>query len=323
MKVSVALCTYNGQKYLADQLSSIINQIHPVDEIIICDDCSTDKTIKIVQSFDQMHPGIIKLHINANNIGAKKNFEKAFNLTTGDIIFFSDQDDIWEINKVLIMIEALDASPDCLGVFSDAYLINGVGERCNYSFLDTLSFTDSERKGIDRKDICRYILRYGNIVAGSMLAVKKECKNKVLPFRLMELMWHDEWIALALSLEFKLAYKDSKLINYRQHSEQQIGAGNEKSIAVRRNIKMFRDVDYQIKYPLQYFNYIWHTYYRIFPYTKELDMLQLLVAECREDALKAKRILLLHHNFFARKAKLCKWYIKGQFETSLEELLVL
>jgi glycosyltransferase involved in cell wall biosynthesis len=321
MNISVALCTYNGEKYLAEQLGSILNQTCPVSEIIICDDRSSDRSIEIINELSLQHKGIIQLHINDRNLGGKKNFEKAFGLTTGDIIFFSDQDDVWESNKVELMVKALVDSPDSLGIFTDAYLISEVGERYNYSFLDSLSFTDHERRTTSKEHLCRYILRYGNIVAGSMLAVKKECKKNVLPFHLMDFIWHDEWIALMLSSEFKLSYLDLKLINYRLHSEQQIGAGNDKSIAAVQNFKMLNVFENQIKFPLQYFNYIWHTYNRVIQYGKELKTLEPLVLECKNDAFQAKKRLVLQYGFFTRKAKLCKWFFNRQFETSFKEVV--
>ena len=99
MKLSVAVCTFNGEKYISEQLNSIINQTLAVNEIIICDDQSSDSTIEIINSFIEKYPTLIKLYQNKINLNVNKNFEKAITLSTGDYIFLSDQDDVWEKNS--------------------------------------------------------------------------------------------------------------------------------------------------------------------------------------------------------------------------------
>ncbi|MDO9153719.1 MAG: glycosyltransferase [Paludibacter sp.] len=84
--ISVALCTYNGEKFIEEQLNSILNQTLPVEEIVICDDGSTDNTLNIINLFEQNNRNI-KVFRNKNNLGTIKNFEKAISLTSGDIIF--------------------------------------------------------------------------------------------------------------------------------------------------------------------------------------------------------------------------------------------
>jgi len=92
--ISVALCTYNGELYLREQLESILKQTFPPDEIIICDDGSTDTTIKILEEFRRKSFIPVKVYYNKENLGVSKNFEKAISLCSGDIIFLSDQDDV-------------------------------------------------------------------------------------------------------------------------------------------------------------------------------------------------------------------------------------
>ena len=90
MKVSVAMCTYNGHQYIKEQLLSILEQTIPIDEIIICDDGSKDATIQIIIEYMNAYPGVIKLIKNSQNLGYTKNFEKAICLCSGDIIFLAD-----------------------------------------------------------------------------------------------------------------------------------------------------------------------------------------------------------------------------------------
>ena len=101
--ISVAMCTYNGEKYIQEQLESIIYQSVPPDEIVICDDCSNDATLEIVKDILNSYDGIVQLVSNKHNLGYRKNFEKAISLCHGDIIFLSDQDDVWSSNKIEII----------------------------------------------------------------------------------------------------------------------------------------------------------------------------------------------------------------------------
>ena len=100
MKLSVALCTFNGEIFLKEQLDSILNQSINIDEIIVCDDQSTDNTKQILESYKKDNPDLFKIYYNEKNLRSNKNFEKAIKLTSGDYIFLSDQDDIWKENKV-------------------------------------------------------------------------------------------------------------------------------------------------------------------------------------------------------------------------------
>ncbi len=100
--VSVAMCTYNGERFLAQQLDSIINQTYTNIEIVICDDGSTDKTIQMIQEYQKKF-ATIKLYQNKTNLGFVQNFAKAISLTTGDYVATSDQDDIWLKNKIEIL----------------------------------------------------------------------------------------------------------------------------------------------------------------------------------------------------------------------------
>jgi len=88
MKVSIALCTYNGEKFLAEQLKSIAGQTRLPDELVICDDCSQDATVDIVRGFAKVAPFSVRLLTNKTNAGSTKNFERAISLCEGDIIFF-------------------------------------------------------------------------------------------------------------------------------------------------------------------------------------------------------------------------------------------
>ena len=108
MRLSVAMCTYFGKDYIRDQLLSIHRQTVPVDEIVICDDCSEDDTVEIIRKLTKQYDLPVRLFINEWNYGYKKNFEQAICRCTGDIIFLSDQDDTWIPTKVETIVNYFD-----------------------------------------------------------------------------------------------------------------------------------------------------------------------------------------------------------------------
>ena len=106
VKVSVVMCTYNGARFLKEQLDSIINQTYPIYELIIIDDCSSDDTILILETYAK-EKSFIKVFQNRKNLGINENFYSAMKLTTGDFIAVSDQDDIWELDKIQTQIQSI------------------------------------------------------------------------------------------------------------------------------------------------------------------------------------------------------------------------
>lgn len=219
MKLSVAICTYNGEKFIEQQLNSILNQSIKVDEIIVCDDQSSDNTISILKKLQEEHNCIVIVE-NDTNLRSNKNFEKAIALSTGDYIFLADQDDLWKPEKVDKTISIFNENPSAEGVFSNAALI----DENNIVFTDktiwdSVFFYEKElSKPIDFFDI---ITKNGNVVTGATLCIKKEVKSLVLP--ISEENFHDEWIASLLALRKTLFYSTESLISYRIHSLQQVG----------------------------------------------------------------------------------------------------
>lgn len=122
-KISVAMATYNGAEYLEEQLESIRTQTLPPDELIICDDRSKDNTVEVAKKYIQEHnlSDSWKVYVNEENLGYADNFHKAAKLTTGDMIFFSDQDDTWRKDKIEIMMGIMGEHPDCAVLCTDYY----------------------------------------------------------------------------------------------------------------------------------------------------------------------------------------------------------
>lgn len=122
--ISVCMATYNGEKYIHEQMSSILPQLCDLDEIIVCDDASVDKTVAILESFCDNR---IKLFRNSSNLGHVKNFEKAISLANGEYIFLSDQDDIWEPNKIKKTIDVFERRSNISLIYHNLHLIDESG----------------------------------------------------------------------------------------------------------------------------------------------------------------------------------------------------
>jgi glycosyltransferase involved in cell wall biosynthesis len=229
MKTSVAMCTYNGEKYIKTQLESILNQTVAIDEIIICDDGSNDKTIAIVAQIQFENPNKIYLYQNPVNLGSNKNFEKAISKCTGDYIFLSDQDDLWKKQKVEKIIQYFSKNPSTEAVFTNADLINDSSEKFTESSLwNSVYFMEEElTKPIN---LYNHIKFRSNIVTGATLCFKKEIKDLILPIPTVQEFYHDEWIAIIIASRNNLAYLTDKLISYRIHSGQQIGTNGSHKI---------------------------------------------------------------------------------------------
>ncbi|WP_348825262.1 glycosyltransferase family 2 protein [Flavobacterium aestuarii] len=223
MKTSVAMCTHNGEKFIKYQIESILQQSLPIDEIVICDDGSNDKTIEIIQQFQVDYPNKIFLHQNPINLGSNKNFEKAISICKGDYIFLSDQDDIWKKNKAEKIIQFFSENETAEAVFSNAELINDNNKKFTDNNLwNSIGFI--ENKLPKPIDLYHHIKFKSNTVTGATLCIKKEIKSLILPIPDIHKFHHDEWIAIITASRKKLEYLTDELISYRIHEEQQIGA---------------------------------------------------------------------------------------------------
>ncbi len=229
MMISVALCTYNGEAFLIEQLQSIFDQTMKVDEIVVCDDRSSDNTVNIIKEFDLKYPGIIQLYINEKTLGSKYNFEKAISLTKGDYIFLSDQDDIWLLYKVERMIEQFSFNRNAQLFFTNGELIDEKGNDLNVTLWDKWGFTFALREQWRNNEYAyNDLFINNNKVTGATVALKKELKKDILPFQLPEGYWHDAWMALHAAKKDGLYFIEELLIKYRIHPGQLVGVGNGK-----------------------------------------------------------------------------------------------
>src|SRR5467141_2319930 len=122
--ISVAMCTYNGARFLPEQLESMAAQTRLPGELVVCDDRSTDESVEIVRNFARAAPFPVRLEMNEENLGSTKNFEKAIELCQGEIIALADQDDVWRPEKLSCIAGVLEPDDRIGAIFSDAELID-------------------------------------------------------------------------------------------------------------------------------------------------------------------------------------------------------
>ncbi len=221
MTTSVAMCTYNGEKFLQPQLDSILNQSVQVDEIVVCDDGSTDSTMKILEDYATKYPKIFRIYQNAENLRSVKNFEKAISLCSNDIIFLSDQDDIWLPEKVKKMVQYFMHHTGISVLCTNGF---GIDEANN--ILDVITIWDAPelvRQSGGRFDYFEILSRIENFATGATMAIRKKYLKEIIPFPLLEGFHHDEWIALISASQRKIEILDEKLFKYRVHNQQLVG----------------------------------------------------------------------------------------------------
>jgi glycosyltransferase involved in cell wall biosynthesis len=140
LTISVAMCTCNGEVYLREQLESILAQTEPPNELIVCDDASTDGTVALLESFKKASPFPVTIIVNKNRVGVCKNFENAIGHCSGEIIFLADQDDIWLPAKLETVMATFERNPLCGYVFSNAELIDEQGNGIGRDLWTSISF---------------------------------------------------------------------------------------------------------------------------------------------------------------------------------------
>jgi glycosyltransferase involved in cell wall biosynthesis len=203
MKISVCLASYNGERYIAEQLTSILNQLSLEDELIISDDSSTDKTLSIIQSFQDSRIRIFPKNSFYNPIF---NFENTLKQATGEVVVLSDQDDIWLDHKLEIIRNRFENKPS--GIYTivlDGKIIDDTGTIIGESIFQRLSSGPGLLKNI-----------LHNSYMGCCLAFSRELTEIILPFP-KTIPMHDSWIGLLSELFGTVEFIPEKSIKYRKH----------------------------------------------------------------------------------------------------------
>jgi glycosyltransferase involved in cell wall biosynthesis len=219
-RLSIALATYNGERYLGEQLESLLHQTRQPDELVVFDDASTDSTAAIVQDFAGRAPFPVRLLINAQRLGSTRNFEAAIGACNGNIIFLCDQDDVWYPDKIARMEEAFIGDPQAGAVFTDADVVDQELRPFGPRLWGTVRFKQKDQARFAAHDALTVLLR-GPVVTGATMAFRSSYRELILP--IPEIWVHDAWISLLIGSVSHLVALPAPLIAYRQHSANQIG----------------------------------------------------------------------------------------------------
>lgn len=200
--VSIALCTYNGERFLKEQLDSIVNQSYPNIELIVVDDCSSDNTLKILGEYAAKHQ-FIKVFSNTENLGYIRNFEKAMRLCNGPLIALSDQDDIWSLGKIEKQVQAIGNN---MLIYHDSKFIDQQGNSLNKYMSDVMNLYRGDQPEV---------FLFFNCISGHSVLLKKELLDKMLPFP--DAYFHDWWMGYVATNAGSIDYLSEALVKYRQH----------------------------------------------------------------------------------------------------------
>jgi len=206
--VSVVIATYNGERFLREQLDSIIAQTYKPIEIVAVDDCSTDNTVAILNEYANQS-GNFRVIRNPQNLGYQKNFEKGFTLAEGDYIAPCDQDDIWLPGKIEVLVDNIGNHPIA---YCNSAFIDSNGRLMGGRMSDIKTLTDFD-------DPLMYVV--GASAPGHAMLIKKQVAMAAMPFP--ELLSHDNWLGFVATFFGCVKFVDEVLVHYRRHDSNVFG----------------------------------------------------------------------------------------------------
>ena len=224
LSISVALCTYEGAKYLGPQLESVLAQTRLPDEIVAFDDASKDDTLAILNEFAKQATALgvrVLVHRHPANLGYVKNFTAALLAARCDLVFLCDQDDIWHADKVSLFADEFLRRPELLMLHSDADLVNGHGASLNNTLFQAFEVTRNEIDAIHAGNAFGVLLKR-NVVTGATMAIRRRVIEA--GFQVPPGWIHDEWLAMLAATQGRVDCLETSTIGYRQHGSNQVGA---------------------------------------------------------------------------------------------------
>lgn len=200
--ISIALCTFNGERFLRPQLDSLLGQDHPALEVVAVDDGSGDGTVAILEAYAARDPRL-RVFRNAETLGHRRNFDRAMGLCRGELIAPSDQDDVWRPDKLRLMAAALGGAA---AIYCDSELIDSEGRPLGrrMSQLFPMARIDDPAG-----------FYFGNTVSGHAMVFRRALLERALP--IPEGLYHDWWLAFVAACEGGVSYCPEPLVGYRQH----------------------------------------------------------------------------------------------------------
>lgn len=240
--VSIAVCTYNGERFLQAQLDSLLAQTHRPQQIVIRDDVSSDGTLALLQAFVPRAEaaGIaVDLQVNPQNVGYRRNFDGALRACTGEIIFLCDQDDVWHAEKLARFCAAFDARPGLRVLHCNARLIDEAGQPMPQTLFAALRYAAGQQARMHAGDGLRVLLKRKRIT-GAAMALHRSVLDDALPLPTSDWV-HDAWIGTLAAMRGEIDSLAEPLIDYRLHSNNQLGLGG--NDATPRAVQRKRQLD--------------------------------------------------------------------------------
>ena len=310
-KVDILMATYNGEKYIEEQIQSILNQTYKEFRLLISDDCSTDETKSILKKFAKKDDRII-LFFQDENLGVVKNFEFLLKKVENEYFMFSDQDDYWDEDKIEQSLEKIKESDADL-VYTDLEVVDLDLKLINKSFWDlkALRYKIEKYNNFDA-------IYLNNFITGCTILCKKCWISKFLPIpKNSKYILHDYWVSLIVSNNGKIAYINKSLIKYRQHYNNSVGTKTISETLDR--IEEIRNLFIDVK--LDHFNVLLENsnkfseeinklseksleYFKILEKTKYINLSKLgmffKLYKYETNVYKMKNLLILHFPILAK-----------------------
>ena len=212
------MCTYNGEKFLREQMDSILAQTYPIHEIIVCDDCSTDGTMDILQEYAERHP-IVRVIRNSSNKGCSQNFHDTLYLATGDYIAISDQDDIWFPQKIETQVRTI---------------VTGDYALCFSDIIASATYTTQQTAGYSPLPFTAEALFFRDTIPGHAMLLKREFLVGLPDWDNMT-FFYDWWLAMNAALEDSIIKCPMPLSWHRLHDQCVTLTTGKSMVAIRDN----------------------------------------------------------------------------------------
>lgn len=224
-RVSVALCTYDGARWLGPFLDGLLAQTLVPHELVVSDDGSGDATLDLLAAFAERAPFPVRVEQTPRRLGSTMNFGVAFGRCTGDLVASADQDDVWRPEKLAHLAAAMDER-DLALAFSDGTVIDDAGTTLDTTLWAGVGFGPGEQQRFDRDPLGVLVRR--SVVTGAAMVLRAEHLGRLLPFppaldRPASPMLQDRWAALVLASIARVGRVAEPLIEFRRHESQQTG----------------------------------------------------------------------------------------------------
>ena len=230
--ISIALCTYNGERFLREQMDSLLGQTYANLEIVCVDDCSSDGTLGILREYESRDRRI-SVHRNSSNLGFRKNFEVAMSLCRGDLIAPCDQDDIWHAEKLELLQQVIG---NRAMVYCDSDIIDEHGCSQNRPMSSRCNM-------VSTNDVVVFVA--ANCVAGHAMLFRRELLARAFP--VPDCFYYDWWLAAIAATRGGVVYLDRMLVKYRLHDTNVTNVLREQPAKRRRGRREARLFDFRLR----------------------------------------------------------------------------